>query len=337
MSDVAFVILAFMIAVYVLLDGYDLGVAALAPFISRNEDDRASAMHAIGPYWNGNEVWLIAAGGVSFALFPLAYASAFSGFYLPFMVVLWLLMFRGIAMEVREHFPSDLWHTFWDTAFSVSSAMLILIFGLTIGNLVRGLPLHASGFFFGTFAFLLNPYAFAVGLFALAALAQHGAAFLMMTAGGELAQRSRSAIGRLWWIVLALYIIVTIFTLAIRPVVFTRPWLAAIAFISLAAFVFLRVRLSRESQVAPFVCSTVFVAGLLVAAAATLYPYLLPDFAGTGGLTIYAASASPRALAWGVPATLVGLVAVSTYTFFVIRRLNAAPYPHSGGREHRGS
>jgi len=247
------------------------------------------------------------------------------------------LMFRGIAMEVREHFPSDLWHTFWDTAFSVSSAMLILIFGLTIGNLVRGLPLHASGFFFGTFAFLLNPYAFAVGLFALAALAQHGAAFLMMTAGGELAQRSRSAIGRLWWIVLALYIIVTIFTLAIRPVVFTRPWLAAIAFISLAAFVFLRVRLSRESQVAPFVCSTVFVAGLLVAAAATLYPYLLPDFAGTGGLTIYAASASPRALAWGVPATLVGLVAVSTYTFFVIRRLNAAPYPHSGGREHRGS
>ncbi len=323
MSDVAFVILALMIAVYVLLDGYDLGVAALAPFISRNEDDRSSAMHAIGPYWNGNEVWLIAAGGLSFALFPLAYASAFSGFYLPFMVVLWLLMFRGIAMEVREHFPSDLWHTFWDTAFSVSSALLILIFGLTIGNLVRGLPLHASGFFFGTFAFLLNPYAIAVGLFAVAALAQHGATFLTMVGGGELAQRSRDAIGRLWWIVLAFYVIVTIFTFAVRPVVFARPWLALVALVSLAAFVLLRMRLSGESRVAPFVFSTIFLAGLLVAAAATIYPYLLPGLGGSGGLTIYAASASPHAMAWGIRASLVGLVVVGTYTIFVVRRLNA--------------
>jgi cytochrome d ubiquinol oxidase subunit II len=323
MSDVAFVILAFMIAVYVLLDGYDLGVATLAPFISRNEDDRASAMHAIGPFWNGNEVWLIAAGAVLFALFPLAYASAFSGFYLPFMVVLWLLMFRGIAMEVREHFPSDLWHAFWDTAFSVSSGLLILLFGVTIGNLVRGLPLHASGFFFGTFALLLNPYALAAGLFAVAALAQHGATFLMMTAGGELAQRSRDAILRLWWIVLALYVIVTIFTPAVRPVVFARPWLALIAVISLAAFVLLRMRLSGESRVAPFVCSTIFMASLLVAAAATIYPYLLPDLGGSGGLTIYAASASPHAMAWGIGATLVGVVVVGTYSILVFRRLGA--------------
>ncbi|HEY1728836.1 MAG TPA: cytochrome d ubiquinol oxidase subunit II [Candidatus Baltobacteraceae bacterium] len=323
MSDLAFAILAFMIAVYVLLDGYDLGVGALAPFVSRNEEDRAAAMHAIGPYWNGNEVWLIAAGAVSFALFPLAYASAFSGFYLPFMIVLWLLMFRGIAMEVREHFPSELWHAFWDTAFSAASALLILLFGLTIGNLVRGLPLHASGFFMGTFAFLLNPYAIAVGLFAVAALAQHGATFLWMVAGGEIGVRSRDTIARLWWIVLALYIVITILTLAIRPVVFSRPWLAIIALISLAAFILLRIRLSSESQKTPFVCSTVFIAGLLVAAAATIYPYLLPDFAGPGGLTIYAASASPQAMVWGISATLVGLILVSTYTFFVVRRLSA--------------
>ena len=323
MSDVAFVILAFMIAVYVLLDGYDLGVAALAPFISRSDKDRAEAMHAIGPYWNGNEVWLIAAGGVSFALFPLAYASAFSGFYLPFMIVLWLLMFRGIAMEVREHFPSEIWHAFWDTAFSLSSALLILLFGVTIGNLVRGLPLHASGFFLGTFAFLLNPYALAVGLFAVAALTEHGATFLTMVASGEIAQRSRAAIGRLWWIVLTLYLIVTIFTLAIRPVAFARPWLALVALVSLVAFVLLRTRLSGESRVAPFVCSTVFIASLLVAAVGTIYPYLLPDFGGSGGLTIYAASASPHAMVWGIGATLVGLVAVSTYSILAFRRLGA--------------
>ena len=321
MSDAAFVILAFMIAVCVLLDGYDLGVATLAPFISRSGEDRAEAMHAIGPYWNGNEVWLIAAGAVSFALFPLAYASAFSGFYLPFMVVLWLLMFRGIAMEVREHFPSELWHTFWDTAFSLSSAVLILLFGLTIGNLVRGLPLRPSGFFFGTFGFLLNPYAVAVGLFAVAALVQHGATFLTMAVDGELARRSRAAIGRLWWIVLALYIVVTVFTLVIRPIVFERPWLAIIALISLAAFILLRARLSSGSRVLPFVYSTVFIASLLIAAAATIYPYLLPDFGGNGGLTIYAASASPHAMAWGIGATLVGLIAVSTYTILATLRL----------------
>ncbi len=319
MSDVAFVILAFMVAMYVLLDGYDLGVGTLAPFISRSEEDRASAMHAIGPYWNGNEVWLIAAGAISFALFPLAYASAFSGFYLPFMVVLWLLMFRGIAMEVREHFPSELWHAFWDTAFSLSSALLILLFGVTIGNLVRGLPLHASGFFFGTFAFLLNPYAIAVGLFAVAALAQHGATFLMMVDRGELAQRSRDAIGRIWWIVLSLYVVVTVFTLVVRPVVFARPWLALIALVSLAAFVLLRVR--RESRVAPFVCSTIFIASLLVAASATIYPYLLPVIGGSGGLTIYAASASPQAMVSGIAASLVGLVIVGSYTILVVRRL----------------
>jgi cytochrome d ubiquinol oxidase subunit II len=323
MSDVAFVILTFMIGVYVLLDGYDLGVGALAPFISRNEDDRAGAMHAIGPYWNGNEVWLIAAGAVSFALFPLAYASAFSGFYLPFMIVLWMLMFRGIAMEVREHFPSPLWHAFWDAAFSLSSGILILLFGLTIGNLVRGLPLHASGFFFGTFTFLLNPYALVVGLFAVAALIEHGATFLIMTAQNELAARARAAIVWLWCGVLALYIVVTIWTLAIRPIVATRPWLALVALVSLAAFVALRLRLGSGSRVVPFVCSTIFLASLLLAAAATLYPYLLPEFGkGAGGLTIYAASASPHAMSWGIGATLVGLVLVSTYSAFAIRRLN---------------
>jgi cytochrome d ubiquinol oxidase subunit II len=323
MSDVAFVILAFMIAVYILLDGYDLGVGALAPFIARNEDDRAAAMHAIGPYYSGNEVWLIAAGGISFALFPLAYASAFSGFYLPFMVVLWMLMFRGIAMEVREHFPSPLWHSFWDAAFSLSSGILILLFGVTIGNLVRGLPLHASGFFFGTFAFLLNPYALVVGIFAVVALVQHGATFLSMVAEDELAARARGAIVWLWYVVLALYVVVTLWTLAIRPIVATRPWLALVALLSIAAFVGLRLRLQSNARAIPFVCSTIFLASLFVAAAATLYPYLLPEYGNaTGGLTIYAASASPSAMSWGIGAALVGLVLVGTYSALAFRRLN---------------
>ncbi len=102
-------------------------------------------MASIGPFWNGNEVWLIAGGAALFALFPAAYASSFSGFYLPFIVVLWLLMFRGIAIELREHFTSELWHQFWDAAFSLSSALLIVLFGVAIGNLLRGVPLERVG------------------------------------------------------------------------------------------------------------------------------------------------------------------------------------------------
>jgi cytochrome bd ubiquinol oxidase subunit II len=323
MSEAGFVILALMIAVYVLLDGYDLGVATLAPFISTNDDDRAAAMHAIGPYWNGNEVWLIAGGGVLFALFPLAYASAFSGFYLPFMLVLWLLMFRGIAMEVREHFESELWHAFWDTAFTVSSLLLILLFGVALGNLVRGLPLHVSGYFFGTFAFMLNWYALAVGIFAIAALAQHGATFLILIGVPQLAERSRAVIGRLWWCVLVLYVLVTVATLFIRPILSTRPWLAVLGLIAFAALVGLRLAAARGSSRLPFVSSTVFIGVTLVAAAATIFPYLLPALGSSGGLTIYAASASGQAMICALAASIIGLCAVGTYSLLTLRKLNA--------------
>ena len=209
-------------------------------------------------------------------------------------------------------------------AFSLSSALLILLFGVTIGNLVRGLPLSAGGFFFGTFSFLLNPYAIAVGVFAVVTLVQHGATFLCMAGSGPLAQRSRSAISRLWWATLALYVVATAWTLAIRPSVTARPWLALVALLSLAAFVGLRITLARGSRVMPFVCSTIFLASLLLAAAATLYPYLLPVVGnGPGGLTIYAASASPHAMRWGIGATLAGLVLVGTYSAFAIKRLSA--------------
>src|SRR6516225_6034578 len=138
-----------MLTAYVLLDGYDLGLAAIVPLIARTDRERAAAMESIGPFWNGNEVWLVASGGALFALFPVAYAVSFSGFYLPFVVVLWLLMFRGLAMELRGRFETQLWHEFWDTAFWLSSAMLILLFGIALGNLVRGVPLDPSGYFQG--------------------------------------------------------------------------------------------------------------------------------------------------------------------------------------------
>src|SRR5580658_1521681 len=183
---------------YTLLFGYDLGDGAISLVLAKTRAERSAIVASIGPFWNGNEVWLIAAGGALFALFPQAYASAFSGFYLPFIVVLWLLMFRGVALELRSHFPSEIWHQFWDACFFASSVLLILLFGVALGNLLRGVPLGPQGYFSGTFDELLNPYAVLVGIFAVVALAMHGAAFLVMRIDGPMVQRARRLVTRLW-------------------------------------------------------------------------------------------------------------------------------------------
>ena len=198
MSTVAFLLIAFMLSTYVVLDGYDLGVAIVTPLFARTDRERHACMQAIGPFWNGNEVWLIAAGGALFALFPKAYASAFSGFYLPLMVMLWLLMGRGVALELREHFTSDLWHQFWDAIFWISSLLLVVIFGVALGNLIRGVPLDAQGYFDGTFGFLLNPYALFVGLLAVVVLGIHGVAFLSLRVEGAIGERALKVVRTPW-------------------------------------------------------------------------------------------------------------------------------------------
>lgn len=321
MNIAGFVVIAFMITMYVVLDGFDLGVAAIAPMIGRSDRERAVAMRSIGPFWNGNEVWLISAGAALFALFPLAYASSFSGFYLPFIVVLWLLMFRGIALELREHFATELWHQFWDAAFSLSSALLILLFGVALGNLLRGVPLDAAGYFQGTFAFLLNPYALLVGAFALCTLAQHGAAFLALRVQGELAERSRRLLLGLWWAVLVLYLAVTALTLAIRAPA-AAPWLIAMPVLSLAALAAVRWAAARGRMATAFAMSSFFLVTLLTASAGTIFPYLLPAFPrARGGISIFADAPSAIALACALTVTLAGIAIVAVYGSIVWRRM----------------
>jgi len=320
MSIVAFVVIAFMLTVYVLLDGYDLGVAAVTPLIARTDRQREGSMRSIGPFWNGNEVWLIAAGGALFALFPQAYASAFSGFYLPFMIVLWLLMFRGIAMELRSHFPSEIWHQFWDACFFVSSVLLILLFGVALGNLLHGVPLNPEGYFAGTFDELLNSYALLVGVFAVAALALHGTTFLVMRIDGPTVGRARRLVLRLWPAVLVLYVAVTAATLAERGIGFS--WIDVIpvfTLVALGAVLFLSLN-GRERGA--FAASSAFVTSLLLQAAVTLYPYLLPSLPPrTGGISIFSASPSPVALASALTVTIAGLVVVVVYSVLVARQM----------------
>jgi cytochrome d ubiquinol oxidase subunit II len=323
MSVLAFVLLTAMLSIYVLTDGYDLGVAAVTPLVARNDRERAASMQSIGPFWSGNEVWLIAAGGVLFAAFPKAYASAFSGFYLPFMLVLWLLMFRGVAIELRGHLGNRIWREFWDTAFSVSSTLLIVVFGVAIGNLVRGLPLNAAGYFRGTFALLLNPYALGVGVLALLTLAQHGLAFLVLRIDGPPAERARKLVGTLRPWLATVYLVVTITTFAVRPGRFDHGISALIVpCIALGLLWLTRSMIARERHAWAFAASCGFITCLLVAAAATMYPYLLPAYPpGSGGLDITAASPSPTALTTVLTVTLIGLVGVAYSIALVARRM----------------
>jgi cytochrome d ubiquinol oxidase subunit II len=320
-SQAGFVVIAFMLTAYVLTDGYDLGVGTISLFVARTGRERGAAMLSIGPFWNGNEVWLIAAGGALFALFPKAYASSFSGFYLPFIVVLWLLMIRGIALELRDHFPGKLWRQFWDAAFAFASGLLILLFGVALGNLLRGVPLDKDGFFQGTFAFLLNPYALLVGVFAVAALAQHGAAFVMLRIDGVPAERSRLLLRRIWWVVLALYAAVTVSTYLVRGLP-ASAWLYVVPAITLAALVAMLVMERRESYLAAFAASSVFLATLLVEAAGSLFPFLIPGYPlGSGGMTIYEANPSALALSVALGTTIAGTIGVVVYGSIVTRTM----------------
>src|SRR4051812_42949808 len=206
MATAWFCFLAVMVTVYVVLDGFDLGVGALHLRLARTEEEREQATAAIGPVWDGNEVWLIASGGVLFMAFPVAYAAAFSGLYFGLILVLWLLVGRGLGFELRHQVENPLWRTACDTVFWLSSAALAFVFGVALGNVVRGVPLRADGYFhLGLFS-ILNWYALLVGAFGSVVLAAHGAGLLAARASGELAARARRWARRLWWAELVLLV-----------------------------------------------------------------------------------------------------------------------------------
>src|SRR5438046_8622542 len=144
MGTIWFWLVALMIAIYVLLDGFDLGAGAIHLFVAKTDEERRQVLASIGPVWDGNEVWLLAAGGTLYFAFPSLYSSSFSGFYLPLMIVLWLLILRGIAIEFRNHVESPVWQPLWDVVFAGASGLLEIFFGAALGNVVRGVPLDAA-------------------------------------------------------------------------------------------------------------------------------------------------------------------------------------------------
>lgn len=324
-NTIWFIVLAFMLAGYAVLDGFDLGIGAVHLLLGRSRDERARLIDTIGPVWNGNEVWLLAAGGSMVAAFPHLYAASFSGFYLALMLVLWLLLARGLGIEFRHQVHHPMWHDAWDVAFSIASLLLALLFGVALGNVLRGVPFEDSGEFRGTFAVLLNPFAILGGLLSVATLALHGSSWAAHKTEGALQARARRFAAVAWWVSLALLVAMTAASFLVRPD-FTRnftayPWLLVWPAVTLAAAT-LGVRACRRNDDrGAFVASAGYVGSIVASVAAGLYPMLLPGrpdgpFAG---LDIYNAASAQDSLRTALMVYLVGISIVGVYQINIYR------------------
>jgi cytochrome d ubiquinol oxidase subunit II len=324
METVWFVIVAAMITVYVVLDGFDLGAGALHLLVARSEHEREQVTSAIGPVWSGNEVWLVAGGGVLLMAFPKVYAGALSGLYFGLILVLWLLIGRGLALELRHQLDNPLWRSACDVVFSLSSAGLAFVFGVALGNVVRGVPLGADGYFHLPLFNILNWYGLLVGAFGLVTLATQGASYLAYRTDGQLRERAARLGRRLWWAELALFGGLIAPTHAVRDEMLTNltdhPWtlvFPALALASLAAlFAYQRRRLWGRA----FLASSSFIIGLLATMAAGLYPNLLPAREGDpNSLTVHNASAGNYALEVAIVWWTIGILLACVYFVYAYR------------------
>jgi cytochrome d ubiquinol oxidase subunit II len=337
MATAWFCFLAGMVTVYVVLDGFDLGVGALHLFLARNEEEREEVTAAIGPVWNGNEVWLIAGGGVLFMAFPKAYSGAFSGLYFGLILVLWLLVGRGLALELRHQIDNPLWKEACDVAFCLASAGLALVFGVALGNVVRGVPLGADGYFSLPLFSILNWYALLVGVFGLVVLAGHGAAFLAARSRGELGERAGRWARGLWWPRAALFVALIGPTYAVRDEMlnnlFDHPWTLVFPTLAIVALVAQFVYQRRGLLLRAFFASSAFIVGLLTTMAAGLYPNVLPARDGDPySLTVDNAAAGSHALTTALVWWLFGMVLAAGY-FIYAYRMFFKSVPGSGGTE----
>ena len=334
MQTLWFILVALMVAMYVLLDGFDLGAGALHPFVARNDRERRMVLRAIGPVWDGNEVWLIAAGGTLFFAFPVLYASGFSGFYLPLIIVLWLLMIRGLSIELRGHVDNPMWGSFWDASFFVGSAMLAVFYGAALGNVVRGVPLNADGYFFQPLWTDFSPfsktpgildwYTVMIGLLAFTTLVAHGANYLAVKTEGDLNARARRFSRAAWLATAALTALATPATFWVNPDLLgglnQRPYgyvLPLIAIAGLAGMGYFNFTLRDRGA---FLSSSAYIVGMLTSTVFAVYPNVLPAVNAANSLTIYNASSSAYSQGVGLVWWSIGMVLAAVY-FIVIYRL----------------
>lgn len=342
METVWFGIVAVMIAVYVVLDGFDLGAGIVHYVVGRDQKERGLVIGAVGPVWDGNEVWLLAAGGVLYFAFPVLYAAAFSGFYLPLMMVLWLLILRATGIELRHQVDDPMWRSFWDFLFSGASILLAIFFGAALGNVIRGVPLSAEGYFFEplwtTFTVtdepgILDWYTVICGVVALVALTIHGAAYLAGKTEDEMQARSRKIVGTVWYVLVLMTVVSFFATRYVRPNVLDNfhkypvGWLIPV--LVGAALFGIKYFNAKAADWKVFFSSVLYLVGMLVGAVFAVYPNVLPAMNPAHSLTITNASAGAYGLQVGIVWWSIGIMIAAGYFVFLYKTFSGKVKPEA--------
>ncbi len=303
---------------YAILDGFDLGVGALHLFTKKDEHRRLM-LNSIGPVWDGNEVWLVTGGGALFAAFPEAYATVFSGFYMPFMLLLVSLIFRAVAIEFRSKEKWGWWRKTWDLSFSFGSVLSAFLIGVTMGNIVRGIPLDPDHEFVGTLFGLLNPYALTLGVVTVLLFSMHGAIYVSMKTEGELQALIRKMIPRLIGLFLAAYFIFNIYTLVEVPWVLEtvrqRPWIFVVVALNILIVLNIPREIHKGREFSAFLSSCTAMVLMMATFGLTYFPHMvlstpLPE----NSLTILNAASTQKTLGIMLVIAIMGVPLVLAYT-----------------------
>ena len=332
METLWFMIVAVMVTAYVVLDGFDLGAGVIYLVVAKTASERRMVLRSIGPVWDGNEVWLLAAGGTLYFAFPLLYASSFSGFYLPLMMVLWLLMLRAIGIEFRAHIENPVWQGFFEVVFSISSALLAIFLGAALGNVIRGVPLGPEGYFFEPLwtnfrlsdqTGILDWYTVMAGVIALVTLTVHGALYVAIKTEDPVSRRARGVALIAWPAQFFLTCIGLVATYFVRPEVMVNYksypiglLVPVVVFGSLATIIW---AIPKGKDSLAFIASSLYITGMLVGAAFALYPVVLPARKAEYSLTIANTAAGAHGLSVGFYWWSFGMVLAIGYFVFIYR------------------
>jgi cytochrome d ubiquinol oxidase subunit II len=324
LNTIWFFLVSILIVGYAILDGFDLGVGCLH-LLAGDDKERRIFMNSIGPVWDGNEVWLLTGGGALFAAFPVVYATVFSSFYLAFMLLLFALIFRAVSFEFRGKEKASSWRKSWDWAFFLGSLIPSILFGVSIGNIMRGIPIDSSGIFRGSFLDLLNPYSLLVGLVSLTMFIWHGANYLTIKTESDLQIRAKKWARNGWLVFLILYVIVTVITIFVSPSLFegllSKVYFWIILIITLSGIFFSPYFLKQDMFNKAFFCSSLAIIGVIGLLAVSLFPNLVPSSIDLSySLNIYNAASTPRTQFTMLIIALIGMPFVICYTIYIYRQ-----------------
>ena len=315
-----FGLIGVLLAGYAVLDGFDLGVGIISPIL-RGEKERNVAIKAIGPLWDGNEVWLVTFGGALFAAFPEAYATIMSAMYLPIMLLLFCLILRAISIDFRNKVEATGWRLFWDCGFFGSSFMGTLVFGVAAGNLIAGVSLDERGVYTGTFFDLFGAYPLATGALAIAAFAMHGTMFLFLKTTAEIRNHLKSWLWHTWGIFMVVYVLVSMMTLIENPHVISKVknaiWAIPIVVLNVLCIANIPRTIYNEKFGQAFVSSCLNIVCLISLFAVSLFPDIIVSTGEGPSLTLYNAASSQGTLWIMFIFALIGVPLITSYTVII--------------------